>query len=289
MIHEIAPRKYQVAYQNRIAGEEDFYIGFQNGCILTKVGSEIAFPTVSEARKKFQIPEEEKFTYLFSIDDMKFFGTLDFTPEEAEGFKYIHGNDFRMAKPRYLAFVGMLSQQFLGWYERSRFCGRCGEKTEHSEKERMMHCKKCGNMIFPQICPCVIVGVRNGDKLLVTRYNPDHKMVCNGRTFKPTVKYSLVAGYIETGETAEDCVRREVMEEVGLQVKNIQFYKSAPWPATGSLLLGYFCDVDGDTEIKKEQDELSEAVWISRSEMEDRSDNPSLTSDVMDAFRTGKY
>lgn len=95
-----------------------------------------------------------------------------------------------------------------GWYRDNRFCGRCGKPMVHDKKERMVRCMCCNNMVFPKICPAVIIGVTDGDRILLTKYA--------GRTYK---NYALVAGFTEIGETLEQTVEREVMEEVGLHVK----------------------------------------------------------------------
>lgn len=92
----------------------------------------------------------------------------------------------------------------------------------------MLRCPKCGNLIYPKIAPAVIVAVTRGDQILMTRYQ--------GRDYKG---YALIAGFTEIGETAEDTVRREVMEEVGLQVKDLRYYGSQPWGADANLLLGF--------------------------------------------------
>ena len=97
-----------------------------------------------------------------------------------------------------------------------------------------------------------------------------------------------MAGYIEIGETPEDTVRREAMEEVGLKVKNIRYYKSQPWGFSAGLLLGYFCDVDGDTDITLENAELSNAAWIKRENITGQPDDLSLTNEMMHIFAEGK-
>ena len=151
---------------------------------------------------------------------------------------------------------------------------------EHKENERAMVCPDCGRVCSPQICPSVIVGVISGEKLLLTKYSPNHS------AFR---KYALIAGYAETGESLEDTVRREVMEEVGLKVKNIRYYKSQPWPFSGTLLVGYFCELDGDGTIDMDTDELSVAEWVDRQDIPEDSADPSvsLTGDMMWAFRSG--
>ncbi len=137
----------------------------------------------------------------------------------------------------------------------------------------------CHSVVYPEIAPSVIVAVKNKNKLLLTKYQASHS---------PYRHYSLIAGYVETGETAEDTVRREVMEEVGLKVKNIRYYKSQPWPFSGALLLGYFCDLDGDDKITREEQELEEAIWVEREQLEERSNDISLTGEMMEQFRLNR-
>lgn len=98
-------------------------------------------------------------------------------------------------------------------------------------------------------------------------------------------RYALIAGFAEVGETIEDTVRREVMEEVGLKVKNIRYYKSQPWPFSDTLLLGFFCELDGEEGITLDHMELSEARWVARGEMETEDDGISLTYEMMEYFK----
>lgn len=143
--------------------------------------------------------------------------------------------NLRTARPQHLAFAGVTGHQLFQWYSKRRFCGCCGKPMLHSQKERMMECPSCGNQEYPVLCPAVIVGITNGDKIILSKYE--------GRRFK---RYALIAGFAEIGETIEETVHREVMEEVGLKVKNLRYYKSQPWSFSGTLLFGFFCDVDGD-------------------------------------------
>src|SRR3712207_1903524 len=148
---------------------------------------------------------------------------------------------------------------------------------EMGSKERVMICPNCGNHVYPKIVPAVIVGIRNGDKLLMTKYR--------GRGIG---YYALVAGFMEIGETFEDTVRREVMEETGLKVKNIRYYKSQPWGIVDDILAGFWCEVDGDDTIRMDQEELKEAAWFARDEIEGQPDNLSLTNEMMMRFKGGE-
>ena len=183
----------------------------------------------------------------------------------------------RSGDPRHLAFASITGHQLYLWYQSRRFCGKCGKPMSHSDKERMMYCKHCGQIEYPVLCPAVIVAVTDGDRLLLTKYE--------GRDYK---RYALIAGFAEIGESIEDTVRREVMEEVGLKVKNIRYYKSQPWSFSGTLLFGFFCDLDGDDAITLDTEELSVACWFSRDEIPDDGENVSLTREMMRIFKTSR-
>lgn len=145
------------------------------------------------------------------------------------GFAYSKMFDIRRRTPKHQVMAASTAWHLYVWYRDNRFCGRCGKETKEDESERMLRCPVCGNMIFPKVAPAVIVGVTDGDRILVTKYaNREYK------------RYALVAGFTEIGETVEETVRREVLEEVGLHVKNIRYYKSQPWGFDLNLLLGFF-------------------------------------------------
>ena len=101
-------------------------------------------------------------------------------------------------------------------------------------------------------------------------------------------KYALVAGFNEIGETLEDTVRREVMEEVGLKVKNIRYYKNQPWGLSSSLLVGFFAELDGQATVTLDTNELSEATWFKREDIREHNLSISLTQEMIEVFRRGK-
>ena len=105
-----------------------------------------------------------------------------------------------------------------------------------------------------------------------------------GREYKA---YALLSGFAEIGEPIEDTVRREVMEEVGLQVKNITYYKSQPWSFSDTLLLGFFCELDGEDKIRLDEQELALAEWVERKDITVEPDDLSLTNEMMLAFKNG--
>lgn len=220
------------------------------------------------------------FIYLFSIDTEEgkqrfFLGDKDSLSENIlSDYSYEQQNVFRVKQPKALAFAGITSCQLANWYNSTKFCGTCGAELVHDSKERMMRCPKCNAMHYPKISPAVIVGVIDGDKILMTKYA--------GRDYK---KYALIAGFAEIGESIEDTVRREVMEEVGLKVKNIRYYKSQPWSFTDTLLFGFFCEVDGKDKITMDIEELAVAEWLTREEIPTKYDGISLTNEMIMKFK----
>ena len=214
--------------------------------------------------------------YVFSLDGRQYFiymGVADVCP----GYSYEAVRTLRQLQSKDICFAVMTAWHLYNWYRTNRICGCCGTATVHDEKERMLRCPDCGNMIFPKISPAVIVAVTNGDKLLLSKYA--------GRAY---TRYALLAGYTEIGETIEQTVHREVMEEVGLKVKNLRYYKSQPWGVDGNVLMGFYCDVDGDDTICIDENELSMADWYDRGALPAKDDGISLTREMIRIFEEGK-
>lgn len=271
MIQDISPLKFDNSYLPAAeADSESMLMFFHGNTVLCNIDSERLFPAPE------QIKNPSDMTYLFSVGDVKYFLIHDYS-SAAEVFSMVNIKKLRREKyelkPQIFALF--TAYHLYKWYSSSRYCGECGGKTVPCTGERALLCTECGELIYPRINPAVIVGVTDGDKLLITRYVKS----------RGTAYDALVAGYIEIGEAPEDTVRREVMEEVGLKVKNIRYYKSQPWGYSAGLLIGFFCDADGSTEIKLDESELSTAQWIKREDIIGQPDNLSLTNEMMIRFR----
>ena len=213
--------------------------------------------------------------YLFRLHGANYY--LAAEPAEADGFQYIPVRQLRNEADNTFCFAAMTGWPLYRWYRSSRFCGVCGAKTVHDDKERMMRCPGCGNMIVPRINPAVITGVTDGDRILLTKYA--------GRGY---AHYALIAGFTEIGETLEQTVQREVLEEVGLKVKNIRYYKSQPWGIDGNILMGFFCDLDGDDTVRLDENELALAQWHHRDALPVEDDGYSLTREMIRVFSQGR-
>lgn len=277
MIQDIAPKRFMNAWKkDKIAAKESFVVHFAGRKLLCKtVDGVLTLPT-----RGLFADEDARFRYLFAIDETEFYMLLDDDGERAmDGWEYADINLFRTAQPKETAFAAVSAWHLCSWYRDSRYCGRCGAPAVHDGDERMMRCLNCGNMMFPRIMPSVIVGVINGDSILLTRYNRPGAQ-----------RTALIAGFTEFGETAEQTVAREVYEEVGLRVKNIRYYKNQPWGiSAGGLLLGYWCEVDGDDTIRVDGTELAEGAWVSREELKREFRDPgiALTGEMIRVFSEG--
>lgn len=275
MIQDIGPYVYKNEYKPEAPEKNDYVMHFEKGKLMAKIqGDVVHFPTFAECEAS-NSEIYQSATYLFAIDDMRFYLVDELQYED--GYEWIGKEAFRHLKPEHLAFAGITAFQLHNWYQNHKFCGRCGHPMKKDEQERMLYCESCRTMEYPKICPAVIVGITDGNRLLLTKYA--------GREY---TKYALVAGFAEIGESIEETVRREVMEEVGLKVKNITYYKSQPWSFTDTLLFGFYCEVDGSSEITLDETELSVAEWFEREEIPVTEKTVSLTNEMILNFKYGK-
>lgn len=279
MIQELKTGIYHNEYREQSPAVGDYIIFAKGRSVLVRKESDIiAFPRFEE------VDAEMAYIYLFQIDIsgkmQKFFlGDADKVSDGLQNdYDYSQQNMFRTKGPDYMAFAGITACQLANWYASVKYCGACGTKLLHDKRERMMRCPKCNAMQYPKISPAVIVGVidRVQNKILMTKYA--------GREYK---KYALIAGFTEIGETAEDTVRREVLEETGVHVKNVRYYKSQPWSFSDTLLLGFYCDLDGNGQICIDEEELSLGEWLSPEEIPTEYDGISLTNEMIMRFKNG--
>ena len=281
MIQDIGAGRYRNEYRPA-APETDSRIICCRGreIFLKNTDGELTFLTYKEAVEQFPLLAGKE-TYLFEIDKISYFlfrgAEADELAEQAAGAFPGYGwekiEQMRTARPAEAAFAGVTGMQLSLWYSARRCCPHCGSVLEHSKKERMLFCPSCGQSEYPKISPAVIVGVTDKDRLLLTKYA--------GRAY---TRYALIAGFAEIGETIEDTVRREVMEEVGLRVKNLRYYKSQPWSFSDTLLFGFFAELDGEDTIRLDETELSVARWCTRDEIPE-DDGISLTREMMRVFK----
>ena len=165
--------------------------------------------------------------------------------------------------------------QILYWDKHSHYCPACGTlMRQHTPI--MKKCPQCGYESYPPIATAIIVLVRKGDEILMV----------HARNFRGNF-YGLVAGFLEAGETLEECVEREVMEETGLRIKNITYFGSQPWPYPSGLMAGFVADYAGG-EIKLQNEELSAGAFYRRDNLPELPTKPSIARRMIDWWRNGE-
>ena len=285
MLQDLTYGRLENEFRHEAPRPDDIVVCILENKILVQKGADnsLTMPRVQQvqqwaASENWERWQENALQYSFRIHGVNYFlwmGNGGSCPDAS--YAYEPARAFRYYESKEQCYACMTAWHLYNWYRSSRFCGRCGSKTVHDAKERMMRCPQCGNLIFPRISPAVIVAVTDGDRLLMSKYaRPGY------------TNYALLAGYTEIGETVEQTVHREVMEEVGLRVKNLRYYKSQPWGIDGNVLMGFYCDLDGEDTIRLDETELALAQWHYRHALPIQDDGISLTREMIRTFGEGK-
>lgn len=274
MINELSPGIFDSKYlQYHEIGDDDFLLCYKdNQVLLKKSGDDYEIPGKRDFIESIVSP-----VYLFSINSNRCFGLIE-SQLNHDSLEFHDIFILRNLKNKEFAWIGSLGYQLMTWYLDNRFCGRCGSKTELKTEERAIVCPGCNQVSFPKISPAIIVAITCNNKILLAK----------GKHYKGDF-YSLVAGYVDIGESIEETVVREVKEEVGLDIKNLKYYKSQPWPFSGSVMLGFTAEAEDTQQIIIEENEIKEAGWFERNNLPPYSSNASISGDLIDAFERGVF
>ncbi|MFC1949289.1 NAD(+) diphosphatase [Chloroflexota bacterium] len=162
--------------------------------------------------------------------------------------------------------------QLVNWDQTHQYCGRCGHKTQTLQDERAKKCPVCGFISYPRISPAVITAVLKDNKILLSQY----------AAFKGNM-HTVIAGFVEPGETLEECIKREILEEVGIQVRNIKYFGSQPWPFPNSLMIGFTAEYESG-EISVDGKEISEAGWYDVNTLPELPPEMSIAREIINWF-----
>ena len=191
------------------------------------------------------------------------------------GYKSLIEFDIRhllaMSEPEDIVLMGR-ANQLLHWIRSNKYSGYSGELNKFDTNEESLVCPTTSTMIYPSIAPCVLAMVTRGDEILLARNN-----------LFPEGLYSVLAGFVEVSESAEETVKREVLEEVNIKVKNLKYYGSQPWPFPSQLMLGFSCEYDSG-EIKVDETEIVEANWYKYNNLPYVPPTTSLSGLLINSF-----
>jgi len=212
----------------------------------------------------------------------QYLGTLDGRPcysaELAANVTAPEGMTFQELRPlfglleEHLFWLSGRAIQIINWDRTHQYCGRCGTPTENEPNERAKVCPKCGHINFPGISPAIIVAVLKGNQILLAR----------ARRFTSRL-YSVIAGFVEPGETLEECVKREVKEEVNIEVENICYFGSQPWPFPNSLMVAFTAEYAGGKIVINETETI-DAGWFTANNLPPIPDKASIARRLIDWF-----
>lgn len=236
-------------YPQNHSGHSKWYI-FKNHKILIKKDiNDLIVPLLPEDETlPFKLINKE-FLGFDNDNNALWFSTVDNENISYEGYEFKPFREFYKLASHYDFMIAGYAVQIYQWRKDFKYCSKCGSKMHRHSKERAMECLKCKHLSFPRISPAVIVAVKKDDKLLLAHNSKFRKGL-----------YSVIAGYIEPGETPEEAAIREVQEEVSVKIKNLRYVKSQSWPFPDSLMMGYIAEYDSG-EISPDNHEIDDAGW----------------------------
>ncbi|MCG8315650.1 MAG: NAD(+) diphosphatase [Pseudomonadales bacterium] len=248
------------------------WFAFQNGRLL--MFSDTQGPMVPQAPDFDQlgVPYRSRH-FLGHINGQPCFAVeLDDENSPAEPFFLQDMRRLAMEVGEELFMLAGRALQVIQWHRDHQFCGRCGAKTTDHDNERAKVCSACGHTSYPRISPCIIVLITRGEEILLGR-SPSW----------PRNMFSTLAGFVEPGETLEQAVHREIYEEVGISVKNLEYQASQPWPFPHSLMIGYFAEYDAG-QITVDGEEISEAHWFPLNQLPNIPPSGSISRYLIDNY-----
>lgn len=234
---------------NRQEERKAYWLLFKGNKVLVgENDGQIALPDIDPDELKIKPVRKQ---YVGQVDGrICYVGELSSDTDTPLGMSFCNLRQLLDQIPEGLFVLAGKAFQIMHWDRTHQYCSSCGAQTENKTDERAKRCPSCGFVNYPRISPAVIVAITRGNEILLAR----------GVHFQ-TGFYSVLAGFVEPGETFEECVQREVGEEVGLKVRNIKYFGSQPWPFPDSLMVGFTAEYDsGDLNMDKK--EIIDAGWF---------------------------
>ncbi len=253
-----------VTYINETAREEDWVICIKNRILYLHEDDALL--------RRHEVKDEPIF--LFTYKNERYFLAQECGIEG----KCVSSRAVRRTYDVEFASLMGVAFQLAAFYHQNQYCGVCGAKMVRGTKERSMVCPTCGYTNYPKICPASIAAIldRETDSILITKTESLGRM------------QALVAGFVEIGETYEECIIREIREETGLEVKNLRWWGNQPWGYGENLMGAFVCEVDGSKDVHIDPNELDDAKWIKRVDLICDEYPLSIGGKLMLAFKNGE-
>ena len=264
-------KRYKPATEPEPAkNSHNYFFVFRLNRLLVKVDiDKVTIPYLKNIKELNLFPLRTQ--YLGTLQDCPCY-SAEVSPETAapQGMSFIELRPLYAALDEDIFLLAGKALQIVNWDQTHQYCGRCGHKTKTLQGERAKKCPACGLISYPHISPAVIMAVLKDNKILLT-----HNAAFRGNW------YSIVAGFVEPGETLEECVKREIREEVGIEVNNIKYFGSQPWPFLNSLMIGFTADWESG-EIAVDGKEISDAGWYDAQNLSDLPPKISIAREIID-------
>jgi len=242
-----APIDFVIALKPEGKGKEEWYIFSGDLLLVKKENKALPNSSLLNLQQNLYIGKQNK-KHLYA-------GEVEKGQEAPSGWIWSSLRDLYQFMSRDQFSIAGRALQLIDWDRKNKYCGRCGKQTQHRDYERCRECPSCNQLAYPILTPVAMALVQRGSQILLAR----------GSHF-PNKMYSILAGYADPGETLEQCVMREVFEEVGLKVNNIRYFGNQPWPFSRSLLIAFSCDwVEGEIQI--DSAEIEDANWYDRNHL----------------------
>ena len=253
-------------------GEPALWFILDNGRLLTKIhADQLRIPDTADLEGLRIAPSHA--VYLGSLDGQPCYaGALENGSFSDESFKLTNLRTLFGLIPDELIWIAGRANQLIYWNLTHRYCGKCGHETVDKAEERAKECPRCHHVNYPRLSPAVIVAIIKDNRILLAR----------NRSFKIPF-YSVLAGFVEPGESLEDCVSREIKEEVGITVKNIRYFGSQPWPFPDSLMIGFVAE-HAAGEIVIDGSEILDAAWFAKDNLPKIPPKISIARQLIDWF-----
>lgn len=252
--------------------EGDLWFLFQDKMLLVKEDmGKINIPTFKDVKQLIDGLEIKY--HLGKLKDKHCFcGEINSAVKVSGELKFITLRESAAIIDKESVSVSGKAAQIIHFHKTNKYCGICGGKNEFANNEFAMKCKECGYKCYPKVCPAIIVGITKGDKILLA----------NNKNF-PEGLHSTIAGFVDVNETLEDCVRREILEEVNIKVKNIKYFDSQPWPYPNSIMIGFTAEYESG-EIKVDGEEILHADWYSKDNLPILPDKTTIARRIIDSI-----